>query len=73
MASQVNDMARLLDDGWKIALFKNELGSYTARALRPTHESPEGVINDVIQVDEVVPPLALYGLIKKVVTERVIG
>lgn len=62
-----DESVKLLDNGWTIKLFKNALGSYTARAIKPKIVDPKrGTINTVIDTDDFSPSQALYCLTEKV-------
>lgn len=61
-----DECKKLLDNGWDIHLFKNDLGSYTALAFRKgDHDTwddpPENCITDDFE-----PSQALYRLTEKV-------
>lgn len=58
-----DECKRLLDSGWRIQLFRNRLGSYTARAT--SGGGREGRIRKVI-TDDFEPSQALYRLTEKV-------
>lgn len=59
-----DDCVKLLDNGWKIFLFKNGLGSYSAVATK------EGLTEEFIDAgvitDRFEPSSALYALTEKV-------
>lgn len=57
-----DDCMKLLDNGWTVKLFKNGLGSYTARAVKP---GKNGAKANVI-TDDFTPSQALYRLTEKV-------
>ena len=50
----MNDAMRLLDNGWKVQIFKNALGSYTGVAKRYGKK----IITDHFTVDELMTALA---------------
>jgi hypothetical protein len=51
------DIQRLLDNGWSIHLYRNALGSYTARARR---------WDEKVITDDFLPSQALFRLVEKV-------
>lgn len=63
-----DESKRLLDNGWRITLFKNDLGSYTARASKfvgDTDECDDDEAQTII-TDDFEPSQALYRLTEKV-------
>ncbi len=71
MTCKVNDVAKLLDNGWHILIFRNALDSYTARAIRPLIEGDGGTVNEVVDTDDFTPGDALYRLAEKASTGRI--
>lgn len=75
--NSADDCQKLLDNGWKITLFKNQLDTYTARAVRPKPGQSKrdmkqyGVFNDVVETDDFTPSQALYRLAEKASTGRI--
>ena len=65
MTSRVNDVCKLLDNHWTIRLFRNGLGSYTAKARN-------AVTRKVAITDDFTPEKALYRLVEKVTTGRIV-
>ncbi len=65
MTSRVNDLCKLLDNHWSIRLFRNRLGSYTAKARN-------AVTCKVVTTDDCTPEKALYRLTEKVTTGRIV-
>jgi hypothetical protein len=65
-----DECKRLLDNGWRIQLFANDLGSYTARAT-----SGGGVTGKPIrrvETDDFEPSQALYRLTEKALLRRIV-
>jgi hypothetical protein len=64
-----DECRRLLDNGWEIKLWRNPLGSYTARARIPmynTDRNPEeATIYKAVTTDDFEPSQALYRVTKK--------
>jgi hypothetical protein len=60
---KADDCQKLLDNGWSILLYKNELGSYTADAMNRN--------DDNVVTDDFTPSQALYRLTEKVTTGRI--
>lgn len=63
-----DECKKLLDNGWRISLFKNNLGSYTARARKATGACPAtGKLLYASSItDDFEPSAALYRLTEKV-------
>lgn len=75
-----DECKKLLDNGWQILLFKNELGSYTAHGVRPGRdleqeeidaawdhgELPSDARSESYITDDFEPSQALYRLTEKV-------
>lgn len=60
---------KLLDNGWSIKLYRNQLGSYTARAQRKDRKVPaEGLFI----TDDSTPSKAIIRLAEKILFGRVI-
>lgn len=59
-----DDCMKLLDAGWGILLYRNDLGSYTAEARRDGDHEP-------MITDDFLPSQALYRLTEKVTTGRI--
>lgn len=72
MTNPVDDAVKLLDNGWRIVMFRNTLRSYVARAVKPKSEMEEGTTNEVVITDDFTPSKALYRLIEKVTTGRIV-
>ena len=53
-----NEVMKLLDNGWKVRLEVNVLGSYTARATHSTEK--------IVVTDDFTPAKALHRLAEKV-------
>ena len=64
LAIQADDVQKLLDNGWRIGIFRNEL-DYTAEAI-----NQEG---KVVTTDDFTPLKALCRLIEKATTGRIVG
>ena len=62
-----DECKRLLDNGWRITLFQNDIGSYTAVARSPRAGRLTGRRRSVV-TDDFEPSQALYR-----VTEKVFG
>ncbi len=62
--NKVDDISKLLDNGWSVTLFRSDLGSYSARAHHPDRR-------DVV-TDDSLPSAALYRLAEKVTTGRIV-
>jgi hypothetical protein len=61
-----DEFMKLLDNGWRVTLFKNQLGSYTAKAKHvPTSRK--------VITDDFTPSKALYRLTEKAITGRIVG
>jgi hypothetical protein len=58
-----DEAVKLLDNGWRVTLFKNQLGSYTAKAKN-------GAITVI--TDDFTPSKALYRLTEKAITGRIV-
>ena len=72
--NRVDDVAKLLDNGWTIQLFRNALGSYTARAVPSGILCKEsGYLAVGIDTDDFTVSKALYRLTEKVTTGRLVG
>jgi hypothetical protein len=56
-----DECKKLLDNGWRIQLFRNELGSYTATATVRIRNAQNHVVTDDFE-----PSQALYRLTEKV-------
>jgi hypothetical protein len=70
-----DECMKLLDNGWRIVLFKNGLGSYTAKAIKQVNdEGPlfETQTRKVVITDDFTPSKALYRLTEKTVTGRIV-
>ena len=63
-----DECKKLLDSGWEIKLFKNQLGSYTARARRPTTKPhpKRPTLFKVVETEDFEPSQVLYRLTEKV-------
>jgi hypothetical protein len=61
-----DECKRLLDNGWRIKLWRNSLGSYSARATRAKLKTRYAIINDAVTTDDFEPSQALYRLTEKV-------
>ena len=57
---------KLLDNGWRITLFRNDLGSYTARARKSSSvDKYTGALRYTAFTDDFEPSQALYRLTEK--------
>lgn len=65
-----DECKKLLDNGWEILLFRNQLGSYTARTRVQTYNRKRNpkkpTIYKVFETDDFEPSQALYRLAEKV-------
>lgn len=61
-----NDCMKLLDADWRILLFKNDMGSYSAVALKPGQDLMEAMEHENQITDDFTPTQALYRLTEKV-------
>lgn len=64
-----DESKRLLDNGWQIKLWKNDMGSYSAKAtnFKPcSSDDPPRVERVVIVTDDFEPSQALYRLTEKI-------
>ncbi len=66
MSEKADDIAKLLDNGYEVVLFRNGLGSYTATARQ------QGVLTGIVETDDLTPAKALYRLSEKVTTGRIV-
>jgi hypothetical protein len=69
--NQADDAMKLLDGGWSILIFANEMGSYTAVALKGQQKLADAMRNDRQITDDFTPSQALYRLTEKVTTGRI--
>lgn len=77
---QADDCQKLLDNGFTIAMFKSDLGSYTAVALKP-NEPANFLLSEIVEfpgiderlTDDFLPSQALYRLTEKVTTGNIVG
>ena len=60
-----DECKKLLDNGWQIRLFKNQLGSYTGVA-KDVKNAKRGWSNNVVITDDFEPSQVLYRLTEKV-------
>jgi hypothetical protein len=67
-----DECKKLLDNGWQILLFRNELGSYTAEASKPALATEVDEVEECHLTDDFEPSQALYRLTEKVLTGRVV-
>jgi len=71
--NNAHEIQRALDNGWSVKLWKNPLGSYTARAVRAKpgqskrDRERHGTFNDVVETDDFTPSQALYRLAEKMI------
>ena len=65
MTSKADDIAKLRDNGWLVELFRNGLGSYTAKATNPDFLT--------VETDDFTVTDALYRLSEKAITGRIVG
>jgi len=64
--NNLNEIAKVLDNGWKIALFRNMLDSYTAVAIN-LEETIEHAMENYTQItDDFSPTKVLYRLSEKI-------
>lgn len=61
-----DECKKLLDNGWQITLFKNELGTCTAEATKPALAVDVDDIDENHITDDFEPSQALYRLTEKV-------
>ena len=61
---RVNELCKLLDNGWGVEIFANQAGSYTAVARNADGES--------VITDDFTPDKAFYRLVEKVTTGRIV-
>jgi len=71
-ADRCNDCKKLLDNGFRILMYRNGLGSYTAVALRD-----EETLDDIDELsvritDDWEPAKALYRLTEKVICGNIV-
>ncbi len=70
-----DECKKLLDNGWGIAMFRNDLGSYTAVAVTPRECNAFDsfiVDNDAHLTDDFEPSQALYRLTEKVLCDNIV-
>jgi len=82
-----DDARKLLDNGWTVQLYRNNLGSYTAAAIPPKAQKmlneagPFDDVDDKIEelldddrliTDDFTPSKALYRLTEKALTGRIV-
>ena len=70
--NKINDIKKLLDNGWQVLLFSNDLGSYTAVAIADNQSFEEAQEIDRQITDDHEPEKALYRLAEKVTTGRIV-
>lgn len=68
---RANDCAKLLDSGFTIQIFKNDIGSYTAVACKGDELLYDAQEDDSRITDDFTPAKALYRLTEKVTTGRI--
>lgn len=68
-----DESMKLMDAGYRVLLFKNDLGSYTAIAIKPSQDFDEASENDRQITDEFTPSKALHRLTEKLVFGRIVG
>lgn len=62
---EADDCMKLLDAGFIIMLRANQMGSYTAVAVRPGEEVVDAIEDDRRVTDDFTPSQALYRLTEK--------
>lgn len=65
-AVAADDVRKLLDNGWTVLLFKNDLGSYTAVACKPGQQIADAIDKEAQLTDDFTPSQALHRLAEKV-------
>jgi hypothetical protein len=70
MEAMADECKKLLDNGWGVVLYKNDLGSYTAIAV-PLEDLPPVNTEENHITDDFTPSKALYRLTEKVTTGRI--
>jgi len=74
-ANIADDVVKLLDNGWRVELFKNQLGSYTARAVKRSRDEQgmvETFTKKVVDTDDFTPSKSLYRITEKAITGRIV-
>jgi hypothetical protein len=67
-----DDAMKLLDAGWNILLFKNQMGSYTGVAMKDGQGPMEALQIDGQTTDDFMPSQVLYRLTEKVIHKRIV-
>ena len=67
-----DECRKLLDNGWGVWLFCNELGSYTAVACKESEALEAAMDNDAQITDDITPSKALHRLTEKLVFGRIV-
>lgn len=77
-AKAADDGKKLLDAGYTIVMFKNEMGSYTAVGISEQDNDAVGLdfgLQEALhrdrETDDFTPSQALYRLTEKLTTERI--
>ncbi len=74
MSGHVNDLCKLLDNGYTVSIFRNGIGSYTVVAYHDEsffEDFAEGLGESHI-TDDFTPDKAFYRLAEKVTTGRIV-
>ncbi len=66
MANSADDIQKLLDNKWRVLLFKNDIGSYSAVACSPRLTMREAIDDEALITDDFTPSQALHRLAEKV-------
>lgn len=67
-----DEVKKLLDNDWTVLLYKNQLGSYTAVALKPGDDLDDLPADSNQITDDFEPSQALYRLTEKCLTGRIV-
>lgn len=67
-----DECRKLLDNHWRLMLFANTLGSYTAIAIRPEQSAREALAVDSQVTDGFTPSTAIYRLCEKLLCDRMV-
>lgn len=61
-----DECVKLLDNGWTILLFRNDMGSYTAVSCKPEQTMQDALEAEKQVTDDFLPSQALYRLTEKI-------
>ncbi len=67
-----DEVKKLLENDWTVLLYKNQLGSYTAVALKPGDDLDDLPADSNQITDDFEPSQALYRLTEKCLTGRIV-